>query len=326
MLSILLDTFLLPVIMKLNYLHGEHARRTRGDNSIERALYDELIGDLQNDRFSATWCAIYYSFYPLGSAFLLSSKSEWPMFRKGSDRVKAEIHSNSGDCSDSTLSTEELDSEVGAMEHEKSDFVTKILQRLRNTEEREKILRKQISEVIVENELLRSKSNIRAVSQRGDTEIDELSMLHKENASLKNRVNEMENFLRDYGLEWVGYEEGTQEHKCPNEIDDEQSHLQRYHLFLSKVEELNSVVRREPAQIRTDSTRRRGNFIHYSEVCEKISIVYYKNGLLVQRGPFRHIGIEYSCKLSFCLIWMELYVDLLCKRVDACIKRMFHLF
>ena len=63
----------------------------------------------------------------------------------------------------------------GSIGRERNDFLTKILQKLRNTEEREKLLRKQISEVIVENELLRKENcNFRALQHTVETEIDEL--------------------------------------------------------------------------------------------------------------------------------------------------------
>ena len=191
---------------------------------------------------------------------------------------------------------EEGEEKEGTRVDEGVDFLTMILQQLRKAEEREKLLRKQLSEMIVENELLRNENgDFRAHNHTPDDTIDELSRLRQENVDHKNQIREMEHFLRDYGLEWVGYtgEEEEGDHNDDTKIElSEKYHLQCYHLFLSKIEELNHIIRSEPAQIITDSVRRRGNFVHSSEICETISIVYYKNGLLVQRGPFRFVGIK----------------------------------
>ena len=191
---------------------------------------------------------------------------------------------------------EEGEEKEGTRVDEGVDFLTMILQQLRKAEEREKLLRKQLSEMIVENELLRNENgDFRAHNHTPDDTIDELSRLRQENVDHKNQIREMEHFLRDYGLEWVGYtgEEEEGDHNDDTKIElSEKYHLQCYHLFLSKIEELNHIIRSEPAQIITDSVRRRGNFVHSSEICETISIVYYKNGLLVQRGPFRFVGTK----------------------------------
>lgn len=167
------------------------------------------------------------------------------------------------------------------------------MRKLRNTEEREKLLRKQISEVIVENESLRKENHeFRALRYAKDTNIDEVTRLREDNTYYKNQVDEMINFLRDYGLEWVGCSEHNEEQiGRANEDPVEMHHVQRYHSFVSKIEELNLIMRCEPAQIRTDSGRRRGKFVHNSEVCEKLSIAYFRNGILVQRGPFRYVGM-----------------------------------
>lgn len=279
--------------MEKNDLRGRYPHQGRGDNEIEIALYDELLGNpyLQHCFLSET---THRSILSSGSALSQSSKIGLPTFGNGLDTMQPEHHVNTGEISDSKLRNRGENSNMeSTMGLESGDFLTQILRKLRNTEEREKLLRKQISEVIVENESLRKENcEFRALCHAGVTNIDEISRLREDNTYYKNQVDEMVNFLRDYGLEWVGCS-GHNEDQIgrANEDPDEMRHLQCYHSFVSKIEELNLIMRCEPAQIRTDLGRRRGKFVHNSEVCEKLSIAYFRNGLLVQSGPFRYVGM-----------------------------------
>eukprot|EP01034_Spumella_vulgaris_P024525 gene24525-30880_t len=84
----------------------------------------------------------------------------------------------------------------------------------------------------------------------------------------------MEKFLADYGLEWVG-------HRTTGDDDDLEN-------FNKHIQELNSVVYSEPAQVVTEGTHsRKARLVQASELVENIKVVYYRNGLFIQRGPFR---------------------------------------
>ena len=178
-----------------------------------------------------------------------------------------------------------------------TDFTTTILRRLTQAEESEKLLRRQLSEVIMKNNRLQTENeDLRSVAV-SDSEaglMQEVSLLRLENEQLHQQIHEMEQFLRDYGLEWVGYagdgNEKDSDERNASVAEKEDHHVHSYHHFVAKVEELNTLIKSEPVQIQTDRGSRRGKFVYASEVSENFTIGFYKNGILVRRGPFRAVG------------------------------------
>eukprot|EP00607_Mallomonas_marina_P003623 CAMPEP_0182439764 /NCGR_PEP_ID=MMETSP1167-20130531/86634_1 /TAXON_ID=2988 /ORGANISM="Mallomonas Sp, Strain CCMP3275" /LENGTH=354 /DNA_ID=CAMNT_0024633533 /DNA_START=710 /DNA_END=1774 /DNA_ORIENTATION=- len=72
-------------------------------------------------------------------------------------------------------------------------------------------------------------------------------------------------------------------------------HIVPYERFLTKVTELNDLVKSEPMQVKTENTIgqiRHARLIHTEEQVENIPITFYRNGLMVRRGPFRVCGSD----------------------------------
>jgi hypothetical protein len=135
----------------------------------------------------------------------------------------------------------------------------------------------------------------------------------------------MEKFLADYGLVWVGNdpqeqkrtqksntnkstssntqtmasrgrrlnEDYKEDYKEKEEVDKEEEededegHIVSFAEFARYIKELNDIIFSEPTQIVKDDRARKARLAHASEVLERIRVIYYKNGLMIKRGPFR---------------------------------------
>jgi hypothetical protein len=209
------------------------------DDSVEKALYDEIIGPLVKRPSSRS------NVLPLNGAVENTKPN-------GISSVNSTISS--------------------------TDFTTKILKRLSDVEESEKLLRKQLAELIVRNSSLERENNELRSSQKSfekSEEMEEMLELREDNYRLVKEVSDMKQFLRDYGLEWVGYNIDSSEDylSVENEQDSDYeedyefgrhqkgdedqehcplAHLVRYEVFAKKIDELNHVIKSEPMQILTE--------------------------------------------------------------------------
>ena len=140
--------------------------------------------------------------------------------------------------------------------------------------------------------------------------LEECEELRADNADLEAQVVDMEQFLRDYGLEWVGKDEkgpaGERESSAKEAGDanskykvDSKPKDQRkdqgvdFYIFEKKVKELNNVINSEPAQIRRDKfNQQHARVMQPSEFMASIPLTFYENGLMIQRGPFRAVGSD----------------------------------
>lgn len=137
---------------------------------------------------------------------------------------------------------------------------------------------------------------------RKNDELLEMRKLRNQNHVLRKQISDMEIFLADYGLVWIGPSSTRiSEHE---DIDDEQEEADKndypfisYEAFSRKIEELNEIILSEPTKIVTtnthhNSTARKAKFVHAHESVENIKITFYKNGLMVKNGPFRYNNSE----------------------------------
>jgi hypothetical protein len=118
---------------------------------------------------------------------------------------------------------------------------------------------------------------------------EELDFVKGQNQDLLVKLKEMEAFLKDYGLQWVG----TPSIEDPSPARDHKSnegssspHLS-FSSFSKKIQELNDVINSEPTQVVTEEGGKITKLARPSEILEQIRIVFYSNGLMVRRGPFR---------------------------------------
>jgi hypothetical protein len=174
-----------------------------------------------------------------------------------------------------------------------SEFTTLLAGRLAGVEQENKELRRQLA--------MSSKHVIQLTEERQhlnellEQSTDSASLVRKvksENVHLHKQLMEMEKFLADYGLVWVGNSD-----RSVKETETDESAKQQdidYDLFVQKVAELNSIIMSEPTQVvtQTDGNIRRARLAHPEEVFDNINVTIYSNGIMVKRGPFRPINSD----------------------------------
>ncbi len=145
--------------------------------------------------------------------------------------------------------------------------------------------RKLRSELVAKDrEVLSWKQKYQALARAEDEEDgvslpDQLQAVQAANRMLRNQVHEMESFLQDYGLIWVGNDEnkappGSQSPAAVGERID-------FGLLFARLRELNELAGDGRAKITTEGRAARFDF------ADKIPLAVYKDGLLIRRGPFR---------------------------------------
>lgn len=115
----------------------------------------------------------------------------------------------------------------------------------------------------------------------------EAEALRAENQTLRQQIHEMETFLADYGLVWVGTQSTAQEPAAAAAAavaDPHSSAAFDFDLFIRKVQELNGLLDTAGPQVVSDG--RKAKF----EDQEVVQIVLFANGLCVQGGAFRAFG------------------------------------
>lgn len=199
---------------------------------------------------------------------------------------------------DDILSSNRRPGSAADSRQEGFDFNNALIKRLRTAEQDIFNLQKEharlkhyTAQLQAENDEL--KRNRAKGGHNGDRDVE----LVRENKSLRIQIEEMETFLADYGLAWNGYDhrkhcEGEWTHVEPGSTSKRAliSPSKAFKKFAEKVEELNSMIRAEPTQIVTNGGRAR--FIHAAENVDSIKVTYYRNGLMVKRGPFRYDGSD----------------------------------
>jgi hypothetical protein len=185
-----------------------------------------------------------------------------------------------------------------------TDFNSTILNRLKHVEVEAKESRKKIAELISENEALRQEnSSLKDMVSGSADAVAQINDLKYNNAKLQLKLQEMEHFLGDYGLLWVGHNRDDDDVASDN--DDQGTdgdaahgkqigssaplqHIVSFSEFNLHIGELNAVIYSEPAQVITEgSNQRKARLVQASELVEKVRIVYYQNGLMIKNGPFR---------------------------------------
>ncbi len=213
------------------------------DDSVERAMYDEILGPLVNRN---------------------------P--KKPSVRMD---------------STHKIQSQSPV---QSIDFTTSLVSRLKLVEAEAKESRRQLAQQISYNQKLEQEViDLRCLVNTPDDLVEEVTDLKVHNRLLQHKIREMESFLSDYGLTWVGSggENVSDGGDAAETAATSEEHSISFADFNRHIQELNSVVYAEPAQVITDGNSRKARLVQASELVENVKIVFYKNGLMIQRGPFR---------------------------------------
>ena len=174
-----------------------------------------------------------------------------------------------------------------------SDLTVSLLARLTDCESELKLNRRQLAEKLRRvTELEDENRELKRQLQAPDEVYEELEFVKGQNEDLIHKLQEMEQFLSDYGLVWVGNNSNPSADSITNESKDDVGRGVNYNIFAKKVDELNQMIHSEPTQIQTDDKGRKARLVRASEMLEQIRIVFFKDGLMVKRGPFRDNGSD----------------------------------
>ncbi|XP_044011026.1 uncharacterized protein LOC122854442 isoform X2 [Aphidius gifuensis] len=116
--------------------------------------------------------------------------------------------------------------------------------------------------------------------QKQQLQIDNADYIHKKYIKLETKIFEMEKFLSDYGLVWVGEKKskGTLKNSedLPNDI------IKKYYSkIISNIEDLNLSVGKGEMHV----CHNQGGAVFKSPSC--MTLKFYKNGLIVKKGKLR---------------------------------------
>ena len=288
---------------KPNYDHDSASLKPPKEilqDSIEKAMYDEFIGSSIKGYTSSSSSASYVNEGLIDQ--LLSHKTKEDKRSLLTKNVKSDND-----------------------DKEKENFEDRLLDRLTDCENENKNLRRQIAENALKMESLEKeneemKSLIEAFNREkgtGTTELtQEIRFLQESNYELNQQLEEMEAFLKDYGLVWVGnpkpknksrrnknYSSTTSSGSEDNSLNSTPSqspipspnmtecHFFDCDIFVKKIDALNKIIELEPAEIvHEDGPIRKARLVKPLEIRERIPITLYKNGLMIKRGPFRECG------------------------------------
>jgi hypothetical protein len=172
---------------------------------------------------------------------------------------------------------------------QEKDFTATLLSRLKILEEESKESRKKLAEEINRNIKLEGEIAVLKAplvkSNTHDSYMERIRHLEKQNQELSKEVRDMKEFLADYGLEWVG--NSIPVAKDISISTDPLGHIVSFKDFEKAIQKLNEIIFAEPAQFMVENTSRKARLTYASERANKILISYYKDGLLINRGPFR---------------------------------------
>jgi hypothetical protein len=174
-----------------------------------------------------------------------------------------------------------------------NDIVATMAARLTKTELTAQSQREEIKEKSVLIERLQKEVSLLRVQANGN---DEIFKTKEENEKLKQQIIDMEKFLNDYGLKWVGHgsvagkKEGNLDVKAINKDIDSQKLLYKINLpkeidivvLERRVQELNFTIEKEGI----DEIVKGDDGAHRFKKKEPVPLAFYKNGMVIAGFPF----------------------------------------
>jgi hypothetical protein len=117
-----------------------------------------------------------------------------------------------------------------------------------------------------------------------------------ENEALRREVQQMTKFLKDYGLTWIGEEEGQKRQKQREMLGPDQDGDPSFDFdsreFLDRLVELNRIAGEDRADIIAENAQ--GGKVFKFKYPEGLPLTVYKDGLFLRRGPFRAWGGKHT--------------------------------
>ncbi|XP_046601355.1 uncharacterized protein LOC107221441 [Neodiprion lecontei] len=116
--------------------------------------------------------------------------------------------------------------------------------------------------------------------QRERKQVEDSEYLYKRCLVLEHKIYEMEKFLGDYGLMWIGDSESGSDSPRAKSIN----YLETcYHQLMANIEELNLAAGKGEVHVQREKGGSRASF----KTSSCMSLKFYKNGLVVQNGHLR---------------------------------------
>jgi hypothetical protein len=183
----------------------------------------------------------------------------------------------------------------------KSDLQGEVIDRLTGLEGEVKSLRRQLAQEVLKSEQLEMENKglkkMQSSGGQSKATLDCLVKADKENQRLRDQIKEMEAFLEDYGLVWIGNDDVSAEADSKDSAEktlesSEKESVTDYNLFIRKIEELNRLIASEPTEIVKESSGNgiKARLVNPDELREHVPLTIYSNGLMIMRGPFRFSG------------------------------------
>lgn len=157
-------------------------------------------------------------------------------------------------------------------------LISSMAQRLSQLEGAHRKLRDEV--IKKDKELLIYQRKVQALESKlkennlSTEEVESYESLMKENFRLRKQVSEMEKFLNDYGLVWIG----NTKIETPKDKDEYQIDFK---LLFKRFQDLNHLAGKGGPKMKKEGNK--AKFVFDDAVPIKI----YKNGILIRRGPFR---------------------------------------
>ena len=145
-------------------------------------------------------------------------------------------------------------------ETKSSDFTTVLASKLVDTEKENKALRNRLAMSNMKiTRLEETIDELRDIvkTQISSENLEAIQHIRHDNTRLQRQLMEMEQFLADYGLNWVGYqdvpdgEEGGE--ITTKKEEEEKTEMHGFDIFKKRIDELNSLISEEPAKVVTSS-------------------------------------------------------------------------
>ena len=158
--------------------------------------------------------------------------------------------------------------------------------RLISLEKSHRTLRKEL--VKKDREVLEWKRKYESIAEAAEDDgiakaAEQLQEVQRANFLLRGQVHEMESFLQDYGLIWVGANVATDEPSLSENIGSRID----FSMLFRRLHELNALAGEGKTHISKDGKNARFNFDP-----EKIPLAVFQDGVLIRRGPFRPFSDE----------------------------------
>jgi len=174
-----------------------------------------------------------------------------------------------------------------------SELMTSMMKRIADLERQALYMTKEIIEKDKRSRVLEEKLDLYKKHQSGEEvkKSAEVARLETKCENYVKQISEMEKFLSDYGLIWVGEDEVQQTDDDDELIDinggssEEKFYVIDFDLVIKNIHELNQIAG-EGLHLIEKTTDKKARL----KLQESIPLVLYANGIMMFNGPFRDMS------------------------------------